>query len=41
MRRGQAHENPGQGKVDNDTVGKEVLDTYEKSLNDRIVLLKL
>ena len=41
VRGGQSHENTGQSKVDNHTVGEEVLDTCEKSLDDRIVLLKL
>jgi hypothetical protein len=41
MRRGQTHENTGQCKVDDHAVGEEILDTHEKSLDDRIVLLKL
>jgi hypothetical protein len=41
MRGGQTHEYPSQGKVDDDTVGKKIFNTHKKSLDNRIVLLKL
>jgi hypothetical protein len=41
MRGGQTHQDTGQGEVDNHAVGEEILNTPEKSLDNRVILLKL